>query len=267
MKNRYSRQGFLGDVGQAAIETARVCIVGLGGGGSIIAPQLAHVGVQAFVLFDADRGDETNLNRTMTLTEADIAAATLKVEAAKRRILEVNARADIKTYACRWQDEPDIIRGSDLVLGSVNTYSDRQQLEACCRRYVIPYIDIGMDIYEAQEGPPGMGGQVILSMPGHACMFCMGFLTDEKLGREANNYGAAGARPQVIWANGVLALTAVGIAVDLLTDWTRALRGPVYDSFRGNDGTLTPHVRLPHIPAACVHYPSSQTGGPRFRDH
>ena len=85
MNERYSRQSFLGEAGQAAIETARVCINGLGGGGSIVAPELAHLGVQNFVLYDPDHGDESNLNRTMTLTEADIPAGTLKVEAARRQ--------------------------------------------------------------------------------------------------------------------------------------------------------------------------------------
>ena len=91
MSERYSRQSFLGEAGQRAIETARVCINGLGGGGSIIAPELAHLGVQNFVLYDPDHGDESNLNRTMTLTDADIAAGTLPVRrvpdaAAHRRL-------------------------------------------------------------------------------------------------------------------------------------------------------------------------------------
>ena len=72
MNERYSRQGFLGEAGQLAIETARIGVSGLGGGGSHIAPQSAHLGVQNFVLFDADQGDKSNLNRTMTLVESDI---------------------------------------------------------------------------------------------------------------------------------------------------------------------------------------------------
>jgi hypothetical protein len=36
---------------------------------------------------------------------------------------------------------------------------------------------------------------------------------------EAEKYGAAGSRPQVVWPNGVLASTAVGLAVQLLTPW------------------------------------------------
>ena len=38
-------------------------------------------------------------------------------------------------------------------------------------------------------------------------MFCMHFLTEEKIGREVANYGAAGGKPQVVWANGVTAVT------------------------------------------------------------
>lgn len=111
-----------------------------------------------------------------------------------------------------------------------------------------------------------MGGQVILSMPGSPCMFCVGYLTEEKLGREAAKYGAAGGRPQVAWANGVLSATAIGIAVDLLTDWTRSLRGPVYLSYRGNDGTMMPHPRLTHFRGGvCSHYPLDQAGDPVFK--
>jgi hypothetical protein len=72
-------------------------------------------------------------------------------------------------------------------------------------------------------------------------------------------------RPQVVWANGVLASTAVGIAVDLLTDWTEALRGPVYLSYHGNPSTVQPHVRLGYLESGiCPHYSIEQVGEPRF---
>lgn len=262
MNERYSRQGFLGEAGQRAIETARVVINGLGGGGSHFAPQFAHLGFQNFVLFDADHGDESNLNRTLTLVDADIAAKTLKVEAAKRRILEINPRANVEAYPCRWQDHPQAFNGATLVMGSVDSFSERQQIEACSRRLLIPYIDIGMDVHPGE--PPGMSGQIILSAPGGPCMFCMHFLTEEKIGREVANYGAAGGKPQVVWANGVLASTAVGIAVNLLTGWTRST-GPIYLQYNGNDGTLVPHIRLGYLPAGpCEHYPLEQAGEPLF---
>ena len=147
-------------------------------------------------------------------------------------------------------------------MGCVDSFSERQQIEACCRRLLVPYIDIGMDVHAGD--PPAMSGQVILSAPGGPCMFCMHFLTEEKIGREVANYGAAGGRPQVVWANAVLASSAVGIAVNILTGWTKAAP-PIYLQYNGNDGTLTPHVRLGYIaPGPCPHYPLAQAGEPEF---
>ena len=87
------------------------------------------------------------------------------------------------------------------------------------------------------------------------------------LAREGERYGDAGARPQVVWANGVLASTAVGLAVDLLTDCSRSLRKVVYLEYDGNKGTLKPHVRLEYLKYdACPHYPLSQVGDPVLGD-
>jgi hypothetical protein len=265
MDNRFSRQGFLGAAGQAAIDQVRVGICGLGGGGSHIATQLAHLGVLDYKLFDADGAEETNLNRTVTLIESDVAAGTLKVEAARRRILEVRSAARVEAMPFQWQDRAETLRTCDVVFGSVDVFSERRDLEATCRRFLIPLIDIGMDVTPVTNGPPAMAGQIILSMPGDACMFCMGFLNEHNLKLEAQRYGAAGDHPQVIWANGILASTAVGVFVDLLTNWSGSLRERVHLVYRGNEGTIRPDNRLPHVPRSCPHYPLDQVGEPRFR--
>jgi hypothetical protein len=82
-------------------------------------------------------------------------------------------------------------------------------------------------------GSPVIGGQVILSSPNGPCIRCMGFLTDEKLAAEAALYGNAGGRRQVVWHNGVLALTAVGVAVDLVTNLTQRGRTYAYLAYDG----------------------------------
>ena len=51
----------------------------------------------------------------------------------RRRILEINPRANVEAYACRWQDRPKALNGSTLVMGCVDSFSERQQIEACCR--------------------------------------------------------------------------------------------------------------------------------------
>jgi hypothetical protein len=123
-----------------------------------------------------------------------------------------------------------------------------------------------MDVHEVSDDPPRMAGQIILSMPGGPCMWCLQFLDDEKLGREAQRYGDVGGRPQVVWPNGVLASAAVGIAVDLLTGWTRRRDRVVYLVYDGNTGEVRPHPRLDFVGKThCRHYGTSPTGDPVFR--
>ena len=229
--DRFSRQSFLGENSQAAIESAVVGVVGLGGGGSHIVQQLAHVGFLNYVIYDGDAADVSNLNRLVIAGEADAEAGVLKVELAKRRILSIRSDAKVETFRYRWQDDPEPLRYCDIAFGCVDSFAERRELEIACRRHLVPLIDIGMDVHLSGDEPPRLGGQVILSMPGGPCMSCLEFLTEARLGREAAKYGAAGGKPQVVWPNGVLASTAVGIAVNLLTDWTRKLRGPVYLSY------------------------------------
>ena len=94
-------------------------------------------------------------------------------------------------------------------------------------------------------------------------MRCMGFLTDEKLAQEAALYGNAGGRPQVIWPNGVLASTAVGLAVDLLTNWTRRARTHAYLSYDGNEATVKESITLRNLGiAVCPHFPDTSVGDP-----
>ena len=57
------RQSFLGANSEEAFSKCHAAIIGLGGGGSHIAQQLAHLGVGNFVLFDPDHVEKTNLNR------------------------------------------------------------------------------------------------------------------------------------------------------------------------------------------------------------
>lgn len=260
---RFNRQSFLGADSQKRIESAIIGLVGLGGGGSHIAQQLAHLGFLNYRTWDGDIAEDPNLNRLIGVTESDIVAATPKTEIARRVIKGLRASAKIESYNCKWQDNPEPLRGCDLIFGCVDGFSQRRELEACARRYLIPLIDIGMDVHRVGDEPPRMGGQVILSMPGGPCMFCLGFLNERGLAQEGERYGDAGPRPQVVWPNGILASSAIGIAVDLLTDWTRSLRDVVYLEYDGNKGTLKPHGRLQYLERRpCVHYAVDQVGDP-----
>lgn len=260
-KSRYSRQSFLGVNSEELIAHCTVGIAGLGGGGSHIVQQLAHIGFQRYVIYDDDVVEESNLNRLIGATSTDVAAETSKLHLAKKMIYGLQPNAIVRGYPCKWQERPAPLRECQIVLGCVDSYKGREELEIACRRYLMHYIDVGMDVHGKDR--PVIGGQIIQSSPGGSCMRCMGFLTDEKLGAEAALYGNAGYRPQVVWPNGILASTAVGLAVDLVTDWTRSSRTRAYLVYDGNQGTLKESVTLRNLNSdECPHFANSEVGDP-----
>ena len=261
--DRYSRQSFLGADAEERIARCTVGIPGLGGGGSHIVQQLAHIGFRRYVIYDGDHTEHSNLNRLIGAKLVDALAETPKLHLAKMMIYGLQPNAEIQGYACNWQEKPEPLRECQIVCGAVDSYRGRDELEVACRRYLMHYIDIGMDVHGTDRLV--IGGQIIQSSPGGLCMRCMGFLTDEKLAQEAKRYGNAGARPQVVWANGVLASTAVGLAVDLVTDWTGKRRTHAYFSYDGNAATVTESVTLRNrINTTCPHYPIDAVGDPVF---
>jgi len=265
-KKRYDRQSFLGKNAQLVISQVRVCIVGLGGGGSHIVQQLAHLGIKNYTIFDYDKVDETNLNRLIGAGLIDVTNGTKKVDVARTIIESLHKDANIKIVDDNWMNTPANLQECDVVFGCVDSYIARRDLESECRRYMIPLIDIGMDVHDGYENEaPSMAGQIILSIPGEPCMHCLGFLTEPNLAREAAKYGAAGGRPQVVWANGVLASQTVGIFVDLITGWSGKTVIMPYYSFDGNSGILMPHPRLKYTSNTCEHYTLKNVGLPVFK--
>lgn len=260
-KDRYSRQSFLGEHSEEFIARCTIGLPGLGGGGSHIVQQLAHIGFQRYVLYDYDVVEESNLNRLVGADATDALAETPKLLLAKKMIYGLQPGAVVRGFACRWQDKPEPLHECQIVIGCVDSYKAREELEIACRRYLMHYIDIGMDVHGKER--PVIGGQIIQSSPGGLCMRCMGFLTDQKLAAEAARYGDAGIRPQVVWPNGVLASTAVGLAVDLVTNWTRRSRSHAYLAYDGNEGSVRESVTLRNLDVKeCTHFLASEVGDP-----
>jgi molybdopterin-synthase adenylyltransferase len=261
MTDQYSRQSFLGPRSEELLRSATIGIVGVGGGGSHVAQQLAHIGIGQVLLFDPDKVESSNLNRLVGATAQDANAHTKKVEVARRFFLGINPAAEVRAHAVQWQLEADALREADVLVSCVDSYAARQDLEVSARRFLVPIVDIGMDVHLV-SGRPHMAGQVILSSPGGPCFRCLGFLTDENLRQEAELYGAAGGRPQVVWANGVLASIAVGLVVDLLTGWQGRSSRAEYLHFDGNQHGITRSPRLDYAPKTCSHFGSDFVGEP-----
>ncbi|WP_221284645.1 HesA/MoeB/ThiF family protein [Mucilaginibacter sp. SP1R1] len=265
INDRYSRQSFLGPDSEYLFSKVRVGVVGLGGGGSHVSQQLAHIGILNPLIFDGDRVELSNLNRLIGAWFTDVVRKTSKTRVARRLIKKLLPKANVLCFDGRWQDYAEALQTCDIIIGCVDDFASRAELEAECRRYLIPYIDIGMDVHRAHQHT-AMSGQIITSVPGMPCMRCMQYITEEKLATEAAKYGDVGIRPQVVWPNGVLASTAVGMVMELITGWTMQAAENIYLAYDGNKGTVTTHHRLNYLKVnCCPHYPDDQTGRPGYK--
>lgn len=264
---RYERQSFLGKDAQSKIGQVKIGIIGLGGGGSHIVQQLAYLGFKNYVLFDFDKVDETNLNRMIGASLEDAKKGAPKVEIAERVIKTLHSDANIKKIDDNWMNASEFLQECDIVIGCVDSYISRRDIELECRRYLVPYIDIGMDVHHSYKSEaPSLAGQIIISMPENPCMTCLGFLTEENLAKEAAKYGDVGGRPQVVWSNGILASHAIGVVVDLVTGWAEKKVITPYYAFDGNEGILMKHPRLKYLSGNCNHFNLNQTGTPTFKE-
>jgi molybdopterin-synthase adenylyltransferase len=131
----------------------------------------------------------------------------------------------------------------------------RSELESFARRFLIPLIDIGMDVHES-AGEFSITGQAMLSMPSRPCMRCMGLITDEGLAQEAAKYGAAGGKPQVVWPNGTLASIAVGFFMKFVTPWESQKEIPILLEYDGDQQVVMPSNKLAYLPTHCKHFAS-----------
>lgn len=80
------RQSFLGADSEIVLGRSKAALVGLGGGGSHVAQQLAHIGLGSFLPIDPDFIEDTNLNRLVGATMEDVKVRTAKVDIAERVI-------------------------------------------------------------------------------------------------------------------------------------------------------------------------------------
>jgi hypothetical protein len=258
------RQSFLGANLQDHLDRTRIAVLGLSGGGSHVVQQLAHIGFRNLMLYDPQLIEESNLHRVVGARASDVSGQRPKVEIVKSVVLGIRPQAIVEAYQDAWQNCPEPLRKCDIIFGCVDTFGARREIEVFSRRYRIPYIDIGMDVTVIAGSPPRMAGQIILSEPEGPCMFCMGYLNDSVLTREAARYGNVGGRPQVVWANGVLASTAIGLALDYLLAWTGPEEQARFLSFDGNTGNVQADPRWTYRKACqCTHYAMADLGDPR----
>ena len=112
--SRFDRQSFLGTESESKLYTTLLGLVGLGGGGSHIVQQTGHPGIGGYVLVDPDHITETNTNRLIGGTLADLQAATSKVDIAERLIRRLQEQPRIIPVRDTWHNATDELGRCDL---------------------------------------------------------------------------------------------------------------------------------------------------------
>jgi hypothetical protein len=229
---RFTRQlPLLGPSGQAAIASLRVALVGAGGTGSHAALQLAYTGFRDIVILDGDSVEETNLNRLVTASRADL--GLLKNVVARRRLQSIDQKCRVETRGALTPGGfPHELLDVDLIIGCVDHDGPRQRLNEIAVATRTPYIDIATGV-DASGDPLAVGGRVIFVRPGRPCLTCLNELDSAEVGRWAkpveqqaldrlHGYGTNAANPSVVYLNGL----AVSAALAELASWIAGSRRP-----------------------------------------
>jgi molybdopterin/thiamine biosynthesis adenylyltransferase len=247
VRARLDRQNqALGRRSDALLAAAHVAIVGVCGGGAHVCQQLAHLGVGTMTVVDDELVAEANLNRMVGATPRDIERVH-KTAVMRRLIRRVDPSIRVHEVRLRFPADAAIraLKEADVVVSCVDTFSARDEINAFCRRYHLPLVDVGMTIITENERLRIASGQVVLALPGSPCLRCTPLLADEVLERERReqplgydrNPEAVGA-PQVISMNGVLASEAANCVLDLIAGYSGGARGTAWWGYDGRRGDL-----------------------------
>ncbi len=152
-KERYSRHLLLpeiGEQGQLKLAKSRVLIVGVGGLGSPIALYLTAAGVGTLGLIDPDVVSLTNLQRQVLYSTQQI--GELKVEAARKRLLELSpdTQIDIYPYSLQIENARDIINQYDIVIDGCDNFNTRYLINDICQALKIPYVYGSIGAFQGQ---------------------------------------------------------------------------------------------------------------------
>ena len=168
MTDRYERQILIDQIGldgQKKLSQSSVIVIGAGGLGSPALTYLAEAGVGRLGLVDMDTVASSNLNRQFLHGERDLGRS--KAVSAKEKLQALNSEIEILAYHERLtgQNARERLAGYDLVLGAVDSFETRFDINEACISLGIPYIDGGIS---------GFSGTVLYSKPPTTpCLNCL----------------------------------------------------------------------------------------------
>ena len=256
VNERFDRQiAIFGVQGQEKIQSTKVVLVGYGGLGTFVLPQLCLLGVKHLTVIEHETFSETNRNRYMGFLHSDFDAVKNigieKVVVAERIAKGIDPNIDINLIQNKLESQEafDAIVEADIVIGCLDSDGARTILNELCIAYGVTYIDLASEVFE--DGT--FGGRIAIVKDGNGCLHCMSdgldqtevrryLANEEQLENEAKVYGvdkntlAFGSGPSVVDLNGIIASLGVQEFKLLITDKQNCSR---YLNYRGHLKTIS----------------------------
>jgi len=167
---RYSRHLILPEVGMAGqkkLKATSVLCIGAGGLGSPIATYLAAAGIGKLGLVDFDLVDESNLQRQILHTHADVGRP--KTQSAQETINGINPNVEVIPHNTRItsQNALDLIRPYDIVVDGTDNFPTRYLTNDACVLLKKPNVYGSIFRFDGQASvfAPHLGG------PCYRCLF------------------------------------------------------------------------------------------------
>jgi molybdopterin/thiamine biosynthesis adenylyltransferase/rhodanese-related sulfurtransferase len=160
---RYSRHLIIPDVGmdgQKRLKNAKVLCVGAGGLGSPSLMYLAAAGVGTLGIVEFDEVDESNLQRQIIHSQADIGRS--KAESARDTVKGINPYVDVVLHEERLEADNvmELFAGYDLIVDGTDNFATRYLVNDACVLLNKPYVwgsiyrfDGQASVFWAEYGP------------------------------------------------------------------------------------------------------------------
>ncbi len=186
--DRHDRQVRLfGREGQQLLHAQSVAVIGVGGGGSLVVEQLAHLGVGEIVAVDFDTVAEHNLSRIVGATADDVRHNTKKIEVARRLAerIDPTVRFTAIDGDVVDADVAERVKRADFIVLATDSHLSRLVVNAIANAYLIPAVQIGA---KADTRPDGSIEQIYCAvrpiLPPHGCLHCAGAIDQLLVQRE-----------------------------------------------------------------------------------
>lgn len=217
--------------GRGTTETLRalsIAVVGCSGTGSIVAEQLARLGVGRLVLIDPDVVEEKNLNRILNAGKEDAYLRRYKVHVLASAIARMGVGTEVVCIPSNLATKEAVlaVAGCDVAFGCMDGVEGRHLLNRVATFYSLPYFDVGVRLdADGLGGIKSISGAVHYLQPGRSSLLSRGVyamkqVESEELRRttpalyerqrvEGYLRGAEEDRPAVISVNMFFAALAV----------------------------------------------------------